>query len=66
MCIYIRVYTYVHTLKLATGPTGIGMNLDKSHPLINGQLVTQAGGSRAPAVVHATWPCSVSCGNRTD
>lgn len=33
-----------HIVRLATGPTGIGLNLNKSHTLINGQLVTQAGG----------------------
>lgn len=63
--VYIHMCLHVcsHTVKVATGPTGIGLNLDKSHPRINGQLVAQAAGSKGLAVVHATWLCSFGCGN---
>ncbi|RMC16636.1 hypothetical protein DUI87_06574 [Hirundo rustica rustica] len=48
----IYVYTYVHTVKLATGPKGIGLNLDNTHP-IKEELVTQAGVSKEEATMMA-------------
>lgn len=54
ICTYIYVYTCPHTVKLATRRTGTGLNLDKSHALKSGQLVTQAGGSKALSVVCAS------------
>lgn len=59
MCLHICS----HTVKLATRPKGIGLNLDKSQPIINGELVTQAGASKARTVVQTTWLCLVGCGN---
>lgn len=58
---YICVHTYVHTVKLAAGPKGIGLNLDKSHP-ISEEVVTQAGTSKVLIVVQTTWLCLVGCG----
>lgn len=53
-----------HTVKLAAGPKGIGLNLNKSHPIIIEELVTRAGASKVLTVVQTTWLCLVLCGNQ--
>lgn len=50
--IHMRLHICSHRVKLATGPTEIGLNFDKSHPPMNGQLVTQTGESKALAVAY--------------